>query len=344
MKEEKILDISWGTIFKIFLAVIIFYFLFLIKGILMWFVFALVISVLFNPLIDFLERKAIPRIMAVILVYFLVFGLISFVIYLTIPLFTAEIKGFLESFPEYFSRISPILRDLGFKAFENVESFLKFLNTTLEEMADNIFNILFAIFGGVLATLFVVITAIFLSLEKKAIEKSLILFFPKKYEVQVFNIWTRCQKGVISWFGVRILGCLFVGLASYVSFLIFKVKYSFVLALLVGVFDFIPFLGPLLVGILLFFMVFPLEPLKGILVLIVFVLIQQIENHILFPVLMKKFMDLSPVLVLFSVMVGAQLWGFLGSILAIPLFGIIFIFLKEFLEQKRKKDEIRSNL
>jgi len=106
------------------------------------------------------------------------------------------------------------------------------------------------------------------------------------------------------------------------------------------VFNFIPYIGPILTGVILFFIIFPTEPLKGILVLIAFTLIQQIENSILSPILMKKFVGLPPALVLISLVVGGHLWGLLGAILAIPLFGILFEFLKEFLQRRRDRHTV----
>jgi len=73
---------------------------------------------------------------------------------------------------------------------------------------------------------------------------------------------------------------------------------------------------------------------------VVFILIQQIENNVLSPILMKKFVGLPPVLVLLSLVVGAKLWGALGAVLAVPLFGIIFEFLKEFLEKRRDRQTL----
>jgi len=337
MDNEKILDISWRTILKISVAVLIFYILFSVREILIWFVFALTISILFNPVVNFFQRRRLPRVGAVILIYVGIFGILSLLIYLVVPLFIVEIKAFLGFFPQYFEKISPLLRGFGFQAFENIESFLRILGDTLEKMAENIFNVLFTIFGGVFVTIFVVITAIFLSLEEKAVEKTLILLFPKKYEAQVLDVWARCQKKVAGWFGARILACIFIGVASYVAFLLFGIEYPFTLALFAGVFNFIPYIGPLLTGVILFFIIFPTEPLKGILVLIAFILIQQIENSILSPILMKKFVGLPPALVLLSLVVGGHLWGLLGAVLAVPLFGILFEFLKEFLQKRKEK-------
>ena len=337
MNNEKILDISWRTIAKISIAVAVFYILYSVRNILIWFIFALTISVLFNPAINFLQKRRIPRGLAVISIYVGVFSFLSILLFLVIPIFVAEIQSFLNFFPEYFEKIAPPLQGLGFQAFANLESFLIALGKTLEGMADNIFAALFSIFGGVFTTLFVIVTAIFLSLEEKGAERTLVLLFPKKYEAQIMGIWARCQKKVSGWFGARLLACLFVGLASYLAFLLFNVKYPFTLALFSGVFNFIPYVGPLLTAVILFLIVFPVEMFKAIFVLISFGLIQQIENSVLSPILMKKFVGLPPALVLLSLVVGASLWGVLGAVLSIPLFGILFEFFKEFLQRRRDK-------
>ena len=340
MSNEKILDISWKTIFKVSIVIICFYLLYSIRDIFVWFIFALTISVLFNPAVDFLQKRRVPRFLGITFVYFGVFGLFSFLIYLTVPLVNSEMSQFLASFPQYFEKISPPLKGLGLQAFENINSFMQGLGNILERMADNIFNVLFIIFGGFFSFLFVISTAFFISLEEKAIERTLTLLFPKKYEAYVLNLWNRCEREIAGWFGARILACLFVGVASYVSLLIFNVKYPAFLGLFAGVFNFIPYIGPLVTGLLFFVIIFPAEPLKGIFVIVVFIIIQQIENNVLSPILMKKIIGVPSALVLISLVIGAKLWGILGALLAIPLFGISFEFLKEFLQKKKDKETV----
>ena len=340
MNNEKILDISWQTLLKIGLAILAFYLLYAIRDILLWVVFALVISVLFNPAINFLHRRRIPRVLSVICVYLIVFGLMSLFTYLVVPLFAHEIQQFLRAFPDYFERLSPILQQLGVQTFENVEGLIESFGGTLEAMAANIFNALFAFFGGVFSTLFIVTTAFFLSLEGKIMEKVLIMLFPKKYEAAALHIWERSQKKVIGWFGARLLASLFVGVASYITFFVFDIRYPFTLALLAAVFNFIPYIGPLVMGVLLFVLVFPIDILKSLFVLIAFTLIQQIDGSILSPILMKRITGLPPVLVLIALVVGAKLWGVLGALLVVPLAGIIFEFLKEFLYKRKEREAV----
>lgn len=338
MDQEKLLDISWGTIVKLSVLVLSLYILYQIKDILVWFIFALIISILINPAVDFLRKLKIPRVLAVTFVYVGIFGILSLIIYFTVPTFLSETKQFSQLLPQYFDKISPPLRGAGIRAFEDIETFVNVLGGTLEKIAANILNILFSIFGGIFAAIFILATAIFISLEERGIEKTLILLFPKKYEDYILSLWRRCQKKVTNWFLTRILACLFVGISAYITLLIFKAPYSLSLGLIAGVLNFVPVIGPVITGVLLFALVSLENLFKAALVLIVFVLIQQIENNILTPILSRKFIGLSPVLVLVSLAIGGVLWGFLGAILAVPLAGILFEFLKDFLK-KRKEEE-----
>ncbi len=340
MNNEKVLDISWATILKISFAALLFYLLYQVREILILIVFALIVSLLLNPIINFLERKRIPRTLAVISIYVIVFGLISLLFYLIIHFFVQEIQKLVEVLPQYFDRISPSLKGLGIQTFDNFESLLNSLGQTLGKLGPNIFNALFVIFGGIFSTLFVLTLAVFLSIEERVLEKAFALFFPKKYEVYVLELWENCQKRVSGWFGTRIIACLAVGLLSYLSFFLFDVRYSFSLAFLAGILNFVPFIGPILTGVFIVLIVSFDSVSKAILSLVAFTLVQQIENNILTPILTRKFLGLSPALVLISLAVGGKLGGILGATLAVPLAGVLFEFLKDFLEKRREEDAV----
>jgi len=336
---NKVLDISWETILKIAATAICFYVLFLIKDILIWFIFALIISILFNPAIDFLEKRKIPRLVGVVLIYLFFFGILIFFLYSTAILFLEEIQQFSQFLPQYLGRISPILQSFGLPIFGGTEDFIQTISGDLEKTTRSIISVFSSFFGGIFSSIFIITMAIFISLEQKPIERMLSLFFPKNYEVYALNLWTRCQKKVSGWFLTRIIACLFVGGVSYIALLLFQTKYPLSLGLMAGVLNFIPVVGPIIAGALMFLIAFFDSLLKAIFVLIAFILIQQVENNILTPLLSKKFIGISPVLVLISLAVGGELWGLLGAVLAVPLAGILFEFLKEFL-QKRKERKI----
>lgn len=344
-ENRQTLDISWETILKIALAALIFYLLYLVRDVVIWFFFALVISVMFNPAINFLRWFRIPKILAVTFIYLLFFGILGLLIYLTAPLFISEIRQFSQSIPQYFESISPIFKELKIEALQSLEGFTQALMGSLEQISLSIFSALATFFGGVASAFFIISIAFFLSLEERGVERALGLITPKKYEEYVLALFERCQTKVSWWFAARILTCLFVGVASFVVFYFLKIKYSLILALLAGVLNFIPFLGPVVMGLLLILLVGVSETwLKALIVLVAFIIIQQFENNILSPVLTKKFVGLPAVLVLLSLVVGGKVFGFLGAIFAVPVFGILYEFIKEFLEKKKEEQDLSSEV
>lgn len=340
MNSEKVLDISWGTIFKIGITALVVYVLFLTRGILVWVLFGVIISVLFDPAIDFLSRRRVPRVVSTFALYLAVFGVIAFIIYSAAPVLINEIQRFSQLFPRYFETISPIFRGLGVAAFSDIQTFIDAISGGIEGVASNVFSALFSIFGGIFATFFVLSIAIFLSLEDKGIERAISVFFPKKYEAFALDLWAKSQRKVSAWFASRLVASIFVAVASYIVLLLFNAKYPFSLGMISGVLNFIPIVGPLLAGGLVAVIVALDSAMKAVFVVLAFVLIQQIEGSILTPLLTRKLIGLSPVIVLIALAIGGELWGMVGAILAIPIAGILFEFLRDFLK-KRKEEGAR---
>jgi len=150
--QGKLLDISWGTILKLAVAGLVTYILFLVKDILVWVLFGLIISILFDPAIDFLQRRRVPRVLGTIGVYSVTFGILAFIIWSIAPFFVSEIQRFSQLFPQYFETVSPVLRGLGIAAFSDVQTFFDALSLGVEKIAGNIFSALFAVFGGIFST------------------------------------------------------------------------------------------------------------------------------------------------------------------------------------------------
>jgi predicted PurR-regulated permease PerM len=265
-------------------------------------------------------------------------------IYLSAPLFITEIRDFVRIAPDYFDKVSPIFDSLKIESLQSLNNFTQGVTGGLENVSSNIFNALAAFFGGLASAFFILSLSFFLSLEDRSVEKFLLLIAPKKYESYVLTIFEKSQAKVSGWFGARVIACLFVAIASFAVFYFFGIQYSFILAFLAGVLNFVPFIGALIVGILLVVLIGISDSLmKALIILGLFAIIQQLENQIISPVLTKKFIGLPPVLVLLSLVAGGMVFGFLGAVFAVPVFGILYEFIKEFLE-KRKEDEVDLNI
>ncbi|MBI4123039.1 MAG: AI-2E family transporter [Parcubacteria group bacterium] len=337
--KERLLDLSWGSIVKIFVAVLGLYVFFLIKDILLWLILGMVISILFNPVIEFFVKFKVPRVAAAVGIYLASFGLLALMIYAMTPFFTLELQRFSGRFPEYFNSISPPLRDLGLVAFSDVQELIDVLNKNAQDLASGVLNGLFAVLGGIISAIFILSMALFVSLEERTVERAISFLFPKRYETLAFNLWRRSQKRVSGWFLSRIISSLFVGLLTYFTLLIFDVRYPVSLSVIAGITNFVPIVGPLIAGFLIAIIVGLDSPLRALFMVGAFTLIQQIENNVLTPLLSRRFVGLHPVLVLVSLAVGGRLWGIIGAFLAVPLAGILFEFLHDFLERKKKAEE-----
>jgi predicted PurR-regulated permease PerM len=342
--QKYFLDISWGTIFKILVAVFSIYFIFLIGEFIIWFVFALIISILFEPIVKFLVKRKIPRVLAVVSVYFVIFGIIGYSLYLLLPFFFTEMQKFAvnlsENIPDYLERAAPVFSSLGLETPESFSQFLLDFQDTFGEMEENLLSSLLALFGGILATFFTFSLAIFLSFEKGLMEKGLALFFPKKYEGYLLDLWNRSKKKVTGWFLVRIAGIIFVGFSSYVAFKVLGINYPVSFAMIMGMSDFIPILGPIVASAFIILTVSMDSFLQAGFALVALGLIQILEENVFLPVMTSKAVKISPAVVLISLFIGGKLWGILGAILLVPLVAILFEFLKDFLSEK--KDEIFS--
>ena len=336
--KEQTLDVSWETIIKVFIAGFVFYILFLARDILVWFFFALIISLLVEPAIHFLRKFRVPKILAVTLIYVSIFGLLGLIIYLIAPIFIFEIKQLSQNITEYVEKLNPVFQSLGLDITGNFEDLTSGLIRLLQESSKSVIKAISVFFGGVASTILIFVLAFYISLEDRGPEKFLSLLVPKKYEHYIINLFEKAQYKVSGWFGARVLACIFVGLTSFIIFFLLGIKYAFILALVSGVLNFVPYVGPLVTGIIaVVFVGVSNSWLMAVYVVIALYAIQALENNIVTPLLMKKILDLPPVLVLLSLLVGGTIFGVLGMIFVVPVFGIVYEFLKEFLEKRKEE-------
>ncbi|MSU54501.1 MAG: AI-2E family transporter [Candidatus Staskawiczbacteria bacterium] len=341
---EQTLDITWKTIIKVLITGFSLYILFLSRDIVIWLAFALIIALLIEPVVNSLRWLRFPRVIAVILVYTSILGVLGLMVYFAAPIFIFEIDHLSKNIPSYFEKLNPILTNLGVDVAKNFEDFASDLVSTFQESSGSIIKAASVLFGGVTSTVVIFVFAFYISLQEKGPEKVLSLLVPKKYEASVLHIFEKAQFKVASWFGARILACVFVGVTSFVVFFLFNIKYAFILSLISGILTFVPFIGPLITGILAFVFVGTSNSwIVAIYIIIALYAIQAVENNFVTPLLMKKFIDLPPILVLVSLLVGGTLFGILGMIFIVPVFGVIYEFLKEFLQSK-KEGSIESAL
>ena len=345
-RPQEILDISWATIVKIIIALGGLYLIFLVRDILIWFIFALIISILFNPAINFFRRLKVPRVLACILVYLSIFVLLGLFIYLISPILFSELQKFTIKLPDYFNELAPYLSGLGIEAFRDFNTFSETIGGILFDASTNVFTAVGTFFGGLMSAVAIFAIAFFLSLEEKGVAAAIKLASPYRYKEYIGKVWRNSQKKVASWFGVRILCCIFIGLSAGITIFVLNIPYAAFFGLLAGISNIVLTIGPFLSGLVITLFVLAIGGFsKALIFLLAFFIAQEIESYVIMPVLTKKFLRLSPSLVLISLLIGAKLWGLLGAILAIPLVGMFYEFARGFLQRRQEleKDALSKN-
>lgn len=126
MEKEQVLDISWDSIVRIFIAIFVLYIIYLGREIVLWLFFALSVSVLLDPAINFLRKLRIPKIISAALIYLSIFGILGLIIYLTAPIFIFELKQLSQSLPDYFEKINPALKQMCIDFSQGFDEFIDF--------------------------------------------------------------------------------------------------------------------------------------------------------------------------------------------------------------------------
>lgn len=336
MKKVDItmIDLTWRSLFKIAVALVLFYVVYLLRSVLVWILLSLIISTLLNPLIEKLEKRKIHRIGASVIVYFFLLLTLGLIVYIIVPPMIAELQVFSFSFAKYFNNIPGFLSSIGLSSFESITNLSSGLNESLIKVSSNILNVFVSLFGSVLAGVTVFVLSLFMSIEEKEMVKGLRLVSPRNFEEEVIKRWERSKDQVVLWFGSRVLACLCVALMTFLLCVLLKIKFALSLALLAGLLNIIPMVGPIISGAIV--VLFTLESIpKFVLAVVFLIIIQQIESNVLTPIFTKKMVGLPNVLVLLSIIVGGLLGGIIGAILAIPLAGILFEGLKDYFNHRK---------
>jgi predicted PurR-regulated permease PerM len=184
--------------------------------------------------------------------------------------------------------------------------------------------------GNALLSVTILISSFYLSLTKNGIEKFIRSVFPLNYEAMALRIYERAKIKISRWFGAQILLSLSIFILVFLALLILGVKHAFFIALLAGLIEIVPYVGPIVAGGAAFVSALTTSLSLAVYVLIVFILIQQLENHFLVPLFMKKSIDLHPVIVILALLIGGKVGGILGVLVSLPLAVVI----QEVIEEK----------
>lgn len=334
-KDQRVIfDISIKAILKIVLVFLVLAFLYFVRDIILMVLVAIILASLISPLVDWLSNKKIPRTVSVLLVYITLLSLVGFLGSLIIPPVADQLKQLAARIPSYIDRLSETFGGVqklsdDYYIVTSSQEFLKSLGNQLAGLADNAFLLVVRILGGFVAFITILALAFYLIVEKNGLKKFLISILPQKHEENVVRLVNEIQKKIGLWLRGQLVLMVFVGGLSLIGLLVLRIDYALTLALIFGIMEIIPIVGPILAAVPAIILAFAQSPALVPVIIFLYIIIQQIENSILVPKIMQKTVGLNPAVVLISILIGAKLLGIIGIIIAVPVATAVNVILKD---------------
>ena len=334
MDKRVKIDISITSILKIIAVLILSYLLFLTRDILaLLFVTIIIVSAL-SPVIEYLEKHLKYRSLAVILVFVAIILLIAGIIYAIIPPLVIQSKQLAQNMPAYINRFEPVYNTAK-DYIPNLQQSLDKVSSGLAQASGNIFAATAGIFGGIISFVTVIVLSFYLLVDKKAFRESFFSLMPINKKDDVSEIVRKIASKVGDWLRGQMLLGLIVGIIDLIGLLIIGVPFALTLALISAMLEIVPVMGPIIAGGLAAIIALTTSPLKALLVVILYVVVQQLENNILVPQIMKKAVGLSPVVIIVAIATGFKLYGVTGALLALPIAGVAMVIAQDWNIVKR---------
>ncbi len=249
----------------------------------------------------------------VLLIYAFLILIISLTFYLTLRIIIDEL-------PSLFYKLNLLLKQIGFFDMKILKEWQNFLALGSDYLP-NILKFIYKFFGGFLSLILIFVISIYVALNKN-FPQEIFTLFPNSEEY--VRLWRKVKRKISFWIFGQLFLMIFVGLATYI-FLgpILKIQYASLLGLLAGLLEVVPILGPTISLIVISVITYLEKPDLIFFVIAYFLLLQQFENHLLVPLVMKRAVEINPLLVILGIVIGGKIGGILGIIIILPTLGII---------------------
>jgi predicted PurR-regulated permease PerM len=336
-------SISPSSIFMGLLILVLAALLYYLRDLVLIVLTAVVIASAMEPAVHAFARRGIPRTFSVILMYLIVASVFFGVLFLFIPPVLSDLAVFLATLPQTLTNlnISDVTHGLlpwGSVA-DTVSSaqLLSGVSSALGDSAGGAFSTLSGIFGGLTSFVLIVVFSFYFSVQETGVDDFLRVVTPVSEQAYVLHLWKRSQEKIGKWMQGQLILALIVGVLLYLGLTILGVPHALLLAILAGVFELIPVFGQFLAAIPAIAIGFSVGGVtEALLITGLYMLVQQFEAHLIYPVVVKKVVGVPPLMVILALLIGFKLFGFLGVLLSVPIAGAIQEFLSDVDREKTR--------
>lgn len=317
------IDISHRTILFTAVFLLSLWLLYLIRDLLIIIFVGIILMSALTPMVNLLVRFKVPKGLGIAITYIIIVAAVAGILISILPPLIEQSGKLIVTLPPLTAQFFNIT-NLDRSVFQS----------ELTNLSRNIFSITIGVFDNFLTIIFTLVLTFYLLLERDNLENRISALFVGKEE-RVRSLIVRMQDKLGAWLRGQLLLSLIIGVLTYIGLIILNIPYALPLALIAGVLEIIPVIGPIISAIPAILIALTISPVLSLGVAAVFFVIQQMENNLIVPQVMKRAVGLNPLMVILAIAIGSRLLGLPGALLAVPFVVVLQIIITELIEESK---------
>lgn len=346
------ITITAGTIIKTIVILLLLYAAFIVKDLLLVLLASVVIASSVEPGTRWLMKRKFPRVIAVLTIYVGVILILTTLLYFFLPPLVKDVSQFANSIPDYVESLStsasefgsiPAIQEIFSRISESVKdiNFLSGIGSGVSGATFGFLSTASAVFGGIMSFVLIIVLSFYLAVQEDGVANFLRIIVPVQHEKYILDLWKRSQRKIGLWMQGQLVLGIIIGVLTYLGLSILGVQNALLLAFIAAIFELIPVFGPILAAVpAVAFGFIEGGPTLGFLVIGLYVIIQQFESQLIHPLVVKKIIGIPALIAIVALIVGAQLAGFLGILLSVPLAAVMMEYLSDV--EKKKAQQLKE--
>ncbi len=346
------ISITTDTMIRAVLVALVVFLLWFLRDLILVVLTSIVIASFVESASPYFKKFGINKIFGIVVLYALSLLTLAVLFYLFAPLLVTEIYNFANFISSYFPGVS-FLNYFQNEAFSGAKDIVNALSNNfsvaallsvskafVSNLSGGFFQTLSVAFGSIFNFILIVLISFYLSIQEKGIENFLRLVFPIHHEDYVVDLWERSRRKIALWMKGQVVLAFVVAVLIYLLLSLLGIEYALLLAIIAGVMELVPY------GILVALIpAFAFSYISGglataLLATGAYIIVHEFEVFLFTPLIIKKVVGLSPIVIILSILIGFELGSIWGAILAIPVAVIVMEFLSDV---EKDKTLARSN-
>lgn len=313
-----------------------------IRSILLLLAVGILFAAVIEPLVFRLRRTGLGRGQSILIIYAAIFAILGIALYYLVPQMVKQVTSFDAAIPELFDNLrqqalhneNSLVRTSGFRLLMRMEQAYNNVRNSPELGKDQAFTVVNTVLGFSLSFISTLIVTFYWMVEKNTVKRVVLGLFPFSRRSRAHAIWDEIEYRIGGWTRGQLFLMLIIGVISGLIYYGLGLRFWLALAIIAGITEAIPFIGPILGGGIAALVALADSPQKALIVVAAAFLVQQLEGAVLVPRVMKNAVGMTPLTVILAVLAGTTLGGPGGALIAIPIGAAVQVFVGNLLRSR----------